>query len=60
MPYLMFFVGYLLVLLVDRVIVKMCGADAMHDAAHGHGGHGDSEHAHEKEHEHEHVKVEGG
>ena len=67
LPYVLIFVGYLIVLSVDRVIagflLKLTGKEAEAHAAHGHGG-GDHDHgeahahmgdegAHHHEHKHE-------
>jgi zinc transporter ZupT len=44
LPYLLFFVGYMMVLLIDRVLAGEHG--------HGHGGHSGAEHSEHDDHDH--------
>lgn len=49
LPYMLFFVGYLVILIVDRVILRHSHSDMHNDHDHGH--------SHSNEHEHKHEKI---
>ena len=48
LPFALFFIGYLIILTVDRVILRG------HGHSHGDEGHGHGEHEHEHGHDHDH------
>jgi|688.fasta_scaffold328197_1 zinc transporter ZupT len=61
LPFVLIYVGYLIVLSVDRVIagflLKLTGKEKEAHLAHGHGGEGhdhDHDHKHDQDHEHNH------
>jgi zinc transporter ZupT len=58
LPYVLIFIGYLIVLSIDRVIagflLKLTGKEKEAHLAHGHGGDHDHDHDHGHDHDHDH------